>query len=431
MPKCFDKHRKLRQAPPMKAKESHSPNTSLFILFLILLTFSSSFGQTYFFGILQPFIRADYGLSEAAFGRLYLLVTLTSAFGVTLIGPQIDRIPLERYTILLGVGLVIAVSLFSLFSPLICVIVGMMLARLIGQGLLVHAAMTTASRYFTRLRGRAIAFATGGITLGQAVFPPLMIALIERYDWRTASMIGLAGFVVFILPLLRYCLKDHKIRHAQWEARQRKLERHEADVPSDKKPGPITSLRRHDMIRDWRFYAVIPALTLGPFWTTALFFFADQLAALRDLTLAALTKTYALYAAVGFAAPLIGGSLVDRRSAINLLWLSPVAMILTLFLLLQTVAPMGAVMALLGIAVWIAVPINNALWAELYGTRYLGEIKGLANAVLVVSTALAPFLIGELIAQCYTFSELLIAGYAHSLVALVAIVTLFLRNKRT
>ena len=43
-----------------------------------LLTFFSSFGQTYFISLSAGDIRAEYGLSHGGFGTIYMLATLAT-----------------------------------------------------------------------------------------------------------------------------------------------------------------------------------------------------------------------------------------------------------------------------------------------------------------------------------------------------------------
>jgi len=75
----------------------------------------------------------------------------------------------------------------------------------------------------------------------------------------------------------------------------------------------------------------------------------------------------------------------------------------------------------LGLGAGITLPINNAIWAELYGTRYLGEIKSLSTSIVVVSTALSPFIIGLALEGGYTLTSVLVVGAATCLVALLLV----------
>ena len=52
-----------------------------------------------------------------------------------------------------------------------------------------------------------------------------------------------------------------------------------------------------------------------------------------------------------------------------------------------------------GITSGFATSIAGSLWAELYGTKYLGEIKSVVTSGVIASTALSPGLMGYLISQ--------------------------------
>ena len=65
-------------------------NNSRFLLFGFILTFCSSFGQTFFIGIFNPYIREDLSLSHSEFGLIYSLATLLSSFSLIWIGKKID-----------------------------------------------------------------------------------------------------------------------------------------------------------------------------------------------------------------------------------------------------------------------------------------------------------------------------------------------------
>ncbi|HAF75443.1 MAG TPA: MFS transporter, partial [Gammaproteobacteria bacterium] len=49
------------------------------VAFSFLMTFYSSFGQTYFIGVFGPQIQAEFDLSHTLWGSIYLAGTLASA----------------------------------------------------------------------------------------------------------------------------------------------------------------------------------------------------------------------------------------------------------------------------------------------------------------------------------------------------------------
>ena len=54
-------------------------------------------------------------------------------------------------------------------------------------------------------------------------------------------------------------------------------------------------------------------------------------------------------------------------------------------------------MALMGVSAGAGTVIYGALWAELYGSDFLGEIRALATSLMVLATAISPVLIGIMI----------------------------------
>ncbi len=65
-----------------------------------LLTFFSSFGQTFFIALSAGQIRGEFDLSHGEFGTLYMAATLASALTLPRLGRIVDRIPVSRVTLL-------------------------------------------------------------------------------------------------------------------------------------------------------------------------------------------------------------------------------------------------------------------------------------------------------------------------------------------
>tara|TARA_B100001093_G_scaffold66376_1_gene56339 strand:- start:1286 stop:1684 length:399 start_codon:yes stop_codon:yes gene_type:complete len=91
--------------------------------------------------------------------------------------------------------------------------------------------------------------------------------------------------------------------------------------------------------------------------------------------------------------------MVDRSGAARLLrfYLLPLALGLALLAATDAIFAAPAFMLLMGASAGAATVVVGALWAELYGTDHLGAIRSLVVALLVLSTAIAPGLMGLLI----------------------------------
>ncbi len=136
------------------------------LAFGLLLTFFSSFGQTFLLSLYVPAIEALLGISNTVFGSLYAVATLSSAFTLPWLGGRFDRMPIRAYTLMVLVGLVAALLLLSSARHLVVVVIAFYGLRLFGQGLMSHTAVSAMARYFEANRGKAIGIATLGHPLG-------------------------------------------------------------------------------------------------------------------------------------------------------------------------------------------------------------------------------------------------------------------------
>ena len=366
----------------------------------------------------------NYMLDNSEFGLLYLIVTLGSAAGLTAFGHLIDRKDLTQYTLALSVG-VIGVCFGFLFSgPLWSVLVLLLFIRLLGQGLMSHAAMTSMSRYFDKNRGSAVAVAGLGIPIGQSMFPALAVFFMASYSWQNVWAGFGVGFLLIGLPLLIWSLKGHRHRHDAW------LDKQNNDNGENERQ--IRSYRRRDVLRDYRFYLIIPALLSVPFWVTMVFFFSETIALSKGWSLQEYTGYYWVNAVGAVSLPILTGVLVDRFGGIKLLPFYPPLLAIGLYIgaNAETTIGVAGFMFSMGAVVGLSMPINNAMWAELYGTRYLGQIKSLSASIIVVSTALAPYLMGELLDKNYLINDLLLVGVVASILSSFVVLPIALKKSQ-
>ena len=58
-----------------------------------LLTFFSSFGQTFFIGLSGEELRAKFDLTDGEFGQIYMVATIASALTLPFLGRTLDYMP--------------------------------------------------------------------------------------------------------------------------------------------------------------------------------------------------------------------------------------------------------------------------------------------------------------------------------------------------
>jgi len=393
-----------------------------FLAFGLVLCFFSSFGQTYFIGVYASTIRAAFDLSNSEFGNWYLLITLGSAFGLNRLGLLMDKIALPRWVLILSLAISSAMLVVTLSSGFAAILVGLLGVRMVGQGLLTVTAMTAMTRYFDVGRGRAVAVASLGMPIGQAILPALAVFLIGAVGWQQSWGIFTLVFCLVGVPLLMWLLKGQKQRH------NTHLQKAQAEMDSG-----IKHLKRSDMLKDYKFYLVLPALVLCPFWITAMFFFAEDLTLAKGWSMSAWTGLYWIYALGAIVMPLIAGNLVDRFSGKKIIPFFPPLLMMAFILVILSNNIIGGMgfLFFIGAGIGLSIPVTNALWAELYGTAYLGEIKSLSASIMIVSTALAPAILGH--ALDAGFSILALTPYAiiHALIAIACLIPIFSHKNNT
>jgi MFS family permease len=368
-----------------------------FLLFGFALTFFSSFGQTFFIGVFGADIRAAFGLTEGSYGSIYSLATLAAGFCVIWLGRLIDRVDLRVYSTLVCLGLVISALAMAHVGTALLLMLTICGLRLFGQGLMSHTAITSMSRYFENDRGKALSIAGLGFAAGEAVFPRAAVSLRAATDWRETWLLVAGVLAVCALPLALVLLRGHGTRHGALLVRNAESSAAAARMPPGERPR--RSRTRREVVRDPRFYVVLPAIVAPAFIVTGLFFHQTTLIAEMAWTPEWFTSGFLVFAAAQLPSSLGAGPLVDRIGGIRLLpvLLVPLALGLTALVITQRPAAAMVFMALGGVTSGIIGPVVGAVWAELYGVLHLGSIRAMVTALMVFATAASPAAMGTLI----------------------------------
>ena len=361
-----------------------------FIWFGFTIGFASSFGQTFFIGLFGPALRAEFGLSHTSWGTVYLIGTLASALLLPFTGKKIDTMDLKVFTLSVCVVMVFAGLFISVVNGPVMLIIAIFLLRQSGQGLFSHTAMTSMARYFEAGRGRALAIATMGFALSEAVLPVSTVFLIGLIGWRwTYAMVAVLVAVVLI-PLVIWLLKGHDERH------RRHVQRLSQPAGSGRRITP--SWTRAQALRDPRFYLLLPGQLAPAIIGTALFFHHLTVADFKGWSHTWITGNYALYAVVVTAIALFSGPLVDRFRAVRMVYgvLPPLVLTMLAIASFQTLWIVPFYFTLLGFNAGLYYTVITSLWAEIYGVAHIGSIKSMMNAIGVLGSAIGPVIMGSL-----------------------------------
>ncbi|WP_103762590.1 MFS transporter [Roseovarius confluentis] len=348
----------------------------------MLLTFLSSFGQTFFISLFAGEIRAAFDLSHGQWGGIYTIGTTASALVMVWAGGLTDFFRVRTLAPIILILLAFA-CLSMAFNPVWWGLIAVIFAlRFTGQGMTSHLAVVAMSRWFIATRGKALSIATLGFALGEALLPIVFVALLAVYDWHmlwvAAALIALCGVPV-IHRLLR--LERTPQMLAQTDQSVGMESRH---------------WTRNQALFHWLFWFMVPAL-LGPAaFNTAFFFHQVHFADLKGIPHVQLVALYPFYTAVGIVAMVLSGWALDRWGTARLIpfFQLPMVAAFAIFAISDNTLTLLAGLFFLGLTTGANTTLPNAFWAEFYGTARLGSIKAMAAAVMVFGSAIGPGLTG-------------------------------------
>ena len=352
----------------------------------VLLTFLSSFGQTFFISIFAGEIRSAFGLSHGGWGSIYALGTFASAMVMVWSGILTDHFRVRVLGVATLIVLALACLAMAALPTLWLLPVAIFALRLAGQGMATHIAIVAMARWFRATRGRALSIAVLGVSVGEAFLPMIFVTILAGgASWRTLWVVA-AGIVALLTPVLVALLR---------------LERTPQSVAAESASEGMDDRHwtRGEMLRHRLFWFLIPSLLAPSAFSTAFFFQQVHFAEVKGWDHATLVAIFPVFSFAAILSMLASGWLIDRIGTARLM---PVFQLpFAAGFLLMSVAPepwvAAVAMMMMGAAQGANSTIPNAFWAEFYGTRHLGAIKSLATAVMVLGTAIGPILTGLLI----------------------------------
>lgn len=380
------------------------------LLFAILLTFFSGFGQTFLLSLYIPSILKDLAIGHTTYSTIYASATLLSGITIIFVGKLIDRIHLKSFSVAVIFG-IIAANLVAGFSfNLVTLFVAIFMLRFFGQGLLSHTAMTAMGRYFNKSRGKALSIAYLGFPMAEGIFPIFIVLLIAAVGWRQSFMVSAISIAIILLPLSLFLLQNFN----------------KEKVVEDSSPAKSINLTpvndkvwsQKDILMSKSFYLIAPTTFIMGFTLTALFFFQTFIADYKGWSAEWMALNITVYAIASFSFSIFTGPIVDRLTAKRVYPFVMLPLLIGLLILILFNNPLATTFFWLfvGISGGLNPTASNAIYAEMYGTTNLGTVRSLFTFVMVGSTALGPVV----------FSLLLDSGFSFNWIHLMIIGTIIL-----
>lgn len=374
-----------------------------------LLSFSSSYGQTFFIAIFAAQIMDTYGLSDGQWGAVYTLSTTVSAIVMFWAGSLVDRFRVRTLAWVVMPCLAFVCVLMAVNTTLVGLFFIVFFLRLFGQGMMTQLAVVAMARWFAARRGLALSISALGLALGTAAFPIVVASLLVILPWRWVWVIS-AALLMLTFPLILRLLSAERTPQSLVEA-------------SDATGMSGRHWTRSEVLRSRVFWLLFPMLFGPPAWGTAFFFQQVHIAEVKGWPLVDYLALIPLLATISVVATVVSGQAIDRYGSARLatLYLLPIALAYFLLGVAETLSAAAIGIVFLGIGHGIQATLPTAFWVEFFGTRHLGAIKAVSASIMVFGSAVGPGVSGALIDLGWRFPEQMIAIGGYFVVASVLV----------
>jgi len=389
------------------------------IIFGFVFTFFSCIGQSFFIGLFNYDIRNELNITHGEFGTIYAVATLCSSFTLIWVGKKIDDLKLVNYSFVVVFFLSFSSLFFSFVDGIALLAIGIFFLRLSGQGLMAHTASVSITRFFDQSRGKALSYTWVGMSLGEFLLPLIIVYLLTFIYWRDLWQ-GFAFIIILILPIFTY-LTVKEIS---------KFSREDKNIDNIKKKNIlIKSWTRQEVLKDFKFYSILPAMLASSFIITGIVINQTFIIESKEWGKFAIAKSFMIYSLLTVGTLFFSGFLVDKFTSRKLFPLLNFPLLVSLFILIIFDHPYSAYafMGFMGISNGLTNVLMTSFWAEIYGVNYLGSIKALTGSLMVFSTALATAVFGRLIDFGYSIEKIAIFCAIYTALSIV-IVLIFKKN---
>ncbi|MDA1061921.1 MAG: MFS transporter, partial [Chloroflexi bacterium] len=392
--------------------------------------FVSSGSFAYVSGAFLEPMREELGWTSAEYLYGQTASQFVMGFAGFFLGVHIDRRgsrPLMLIgAVVLGVSLVLIGFVEELWQWVLLKGVAATVGGALVGNLVVNV---TLAKWFVEQRGRAVGWASIGVSMSGVVLPPLMTWYIDEWGWRAAWQALGIGSTLLILPaalLMRRQPEDYGL-HPDGKT--------DAEMASGGGAAAIAdyanSLTRAEALRTSVLYLLVVAFGLGSLGLiTVIVILIPYLtdSGFERNTAALMLTLFAVAAAV--SKPLwgwMGDNWSDRAStALSFLMNAAGMLVLVAGVAGDSSLIVGIGAFVVGWGVGGQIPLQEMIWASYFGRRYLGEVRAVTMPFAMLMAASGPLLVAAYFDWTGEYAPAMLAIAAGW--ALAAAIVLFVRR---
>jgi MFS family permease len=346
-------------------------------------------------GVFLKPMTEEFGWSRSEFTGAIAIGTICGGLAAMVVGPLLDRFG-PRWVLFFGflamggtiAGLAGVDRLWQFY-------ILMASSRILVSGVISIATGVVISKWFIRRRGRAMALATTGTRIGNALMPLYVQTVLGLFGWRSAALaLGAFTWAITLLPtslLLRRQPEDMGLL-PDGDSPRDAAGRQAADGTARVDSPPEASFTLREALRTRAFYLVL-------FVTASLFFIGagvnfNLFPYLTDQGIspsAAVTviSTWSLVSAVGGLAM----GVIAERVHVRIVMSGAIFLVGLGIFILSIADSLGTayLFALVHGLTFGGIPmLQQLVWADYFGRRSQGAIRGFVTPVQMTANAFGP-----------------------------------------
>lgn len=363
-----------------------------------VLIYALIIGSTFAsFGLFVLPVSEEFGLSRAEINTGLIILNLGNAAMAPFIGRLLDRVPARRVmatsAVLLGGSLIVLGLSHSLWLNTAVIALPVAIGVL-GAGTISVSIMI--ARWFSVYRGRAMALAAIGMSVGGIVVTPIIGWLIEVEGWRT-TLIVIGAAVGVLLFGLAICLRERPGPN-DVEVRGAVAAKPSPTLPAQTDAPVAPPVSAMAILRMPLFWMLAIGIAMGSGVNQGLMISLVPLALESGLSTMESASLISVTGIAGIVSMLLLSVIADRwnrtilLAVLTLIGLVPCA----LLLVAESFPALLVTAVVIGLSLAVVAPVYIALLADRFGLAAFGTVRGLIVPVMSVMGALSVRFIGEI-----------------------------------
>lgn len=381
-------------APGQSRLVAASPFFYGWVVWLVALigAICSSPGQSFSVSLFMDFFIEDFGLDRTTVSGLYGAGTFVASLGLTWVGRRIDAMGNRRVGVAIGLLFALVLALCSLINGPVMLFFAFAGMRGLGQGALTLVSTTAVANWFRQHRGRMMALLALAFALFQGLYVNLLRLLLEATDWRSVFIVLGVAVMALVVPAFGLLMRSRPEPYGLMPDNAADDEKSNGAGEGDHED----NWRLKEALRTPILWVFIAARILPSAWGTGLILHQVSIFAVLDHSAQVATETFAMISLFAAGSALLAGYLIDRVKPSYVAALQMLALLCScaLAMIMREPHQLIAYALAFGLGMGIGYVFDGAVWPNLFGRQFQGEIRGFVYTSSVIGSALGPAIFG-------------------------------------